>query len=475
MVLLLLTTACWPGSLARLGAGEGEGRPNVVLIMSDDQGWGDVSYRGHDRLRTPNLDSLAADGMRLDRFYSGAPVCSPTRGSMLTGRHPFRYGIFGANVGHLPSEEVTIAELVSREGYLTGHFGKWHLGTLSKTLVESNRGGPRGSKHYAPPGQHGFSEWFSTEAKTPTWDPMWKPRDGKNRKWWSPVLDKAQAETYGTNYWHNGQRVTSGLEGDDSTIILDRVIPFIEGAVKQETPFLAVIWFHAPHLPVVSGSKYTEQFADLTPYERHYFGCLTAMDEQVGRLRKALDRIDARNNTLIWFCSDNGPEGNSQAPGTTGGLRGRKRSLYEGGVRVPGIVCWPGRIEAGSRSVFPATTSDCLPTIAKLAGAILETRRPLDGIDLNGVFQGNLTTRSTPIGFETRGQAAWTSNRFKLVGRVTANNELDNLELYDLLKDPGEKSNIAASNTRRTVTMSRELQAWRASCRKSLAQYRSKE
>ncbi len=126
-------------------------RPNIVLMMADDQGWGDVGYRGHKVLQTPHLDRMAAEGVRLDRFYAAAPVCSPTRGSMLTGRHPFRYGIFGANVGHVPPAEVTIAELLSRAGYRTGHFGKWHLGTLTTTVVESNRGGPRGAKNYSIP------------------------------------------------------------------------------------------------------------------------------------------------------------------------------------------------------------------------------------------------------------------------------------------------------------------------------------
>ena len=342
--------------------------PNVVLMMSDDQGWGDASYHGHPRLRTPHLDQMTADGIRLDRFYAAAPICNPTRGSVLTGRHPYRYGIFYANVGHMPPSEVTIAELLAQEGYATGHLGKWHLGTLSTTVVESNRGGPRGKQHYSPPGLNGFSEWFSAEAKTPTWDLMWKPRGNKGSQWWRPVADRTATLPYGTNYWHNGKRATENLDKDDSRVIMDRVIPFIEQSVKQETSFLAVIWFHSPHLPVISGKKYTQPYSDLDPYVQQYYGCLAAMDEQVGRLRAKLDQLRVADNTIVWFCADNGPEGKSTAPGCTGGLCGRKRSLYEGGIRVPGIVCWPGTVKESTRSMVPVTTSDILPTLAAAAG-----------------------------------------------------------------------------------------------------------
>lgn len=464
-LLPLLVLLCVP-----VPAG-GEDPPNVILIMSDDQGWGDVSYRGHLRLKTPHLDSLAADGIRLDRFYSAAPVCSPTRGSMLTGRHPYRYGIFSANVGHLPPGEITIAELLAEQGYLTGHFGKWHLGTLTTTIVESNRGGPRGKKHLSLPGANGFSEWFSTEAKTPTWDPMWKPRETGGRKWWAPLTEMSDRAPYGTNYWHNGERATSGLEGDDSRVIMDRAIPFIENAAEQEKPFLAVIWFHAPHLPVVGGRKYTEPFADLDPFVQQYYGCLAAMDEQIGRLRTTLKTLELEKETVVWFCADNGPEGNSKAPGSTGGLRGRKRSLYEGGIRVPGIVCWPGHITPGSRSVVPASTSDCLPTIAAIVGAELDTGRPLDGIDIGRVLDGTLTQRPTPIGFEAAGKLAWVDNQFKLVATGMKNGTIGSVELYDLGKDAAETRNIATAHPDRVARMLQDLMAWRESCQKSLAEY----
>ncbi len=155
--------------------------------------------------------------------------------------------------------------------------------------------------------------------------------------------------------------VTENLRGADARIIMDRVIPFIRGAAGEGRPFFAVVWFHEPHLPVVAGPEYTAMYPDRSKYEQHYFGCITAMDEQAGRLRTELESLGVMEDTLLAFTSDNGPEGDERAPGSTGGLRGRKRSLFEGGIRVPGLVAWPGRIAPG-RTGFPASTSDYLPT-----------------------------------------------------------------------------------------------------------------
>ncbi len=223
-------------------------RPNIILCMADDQGWGDTGYNGHPVLATPNLDEMARAGIRFERFYAGAPVCSPTRGSCLTGRHPYRYGVTFANTGRLPLEEVSLAEAVKTRGYRTGHFGKWHLGTLTTTVKESNRGGPGSERLFSPPWKHGFVTCFSTEAKVPTWDPMKTP--GKNTP-------------FGTNYWNEaGERETSGLEGDDSRIIMDRALGFIRRAAREKQPFLAVIWFHTPHYPVLASPEHRRLYKD---------------------------------------------------------------------------------------------------------------------------------------------------------------------------------------------------------------------
>ncbi len=456
----------------------GHEKPNIVLMMADDLGWGDVGFNGNTTIKTPHLDAMAAAGMRFTRFYAAAPVCSPTRGSVLTGRHPYRYGVFSANVGHMPPRERTLAELLKEHGYATGHFGKWHLGTLTKTVRDSNRGGPKGAAHFSTPGQNGFETWFSTEAKVPTWDPMLRPKGVKRRTWWDPVANPQEADFYGTRYWENGREVSEGLRGDDSRIIMDRVIPFIRRAVERRQPFFAVVWFHAPHLPVVAGPKYTALYADHAKYAQHYFGCITAMDEQVGRLRAELRASGVHENTLLCFCADNGPEGKAgSAPGSAGPFRGRKRDLYEGGIRVPALVEWPARVKAGSVTDFPACTSDYLPTILEILG--IGDRRgpePLDGISLLAVLDGKPMARSRPMAFEHGRQIALIDNRYKIIREGIrrggdSDRELDptKFALFDLIEDPSERHDLSHKHpeiVRRMVTTLRE---WRESCRQSLA------
>ena len=194
-------------------------KPNIILVMCDDLGWGDVGFNGNKIIRTPHLDTMAKNSLRFERFYAAAPVCSPTRGSCITGRHPYRYGVYFANTGHMKTEELTLAELLKKHGYATGHFGKWHLGTLTKTETEANRGGPRGVKNFSPPQVNGFDVCFSTESKVPTWDPMLRPKNNKSKTWWDPAKDNMP---YGTAYWNEkGARVTENLRGDDSRVIMD--------------------------------------------------------------------------------------------------------------------------------------------------------------------------------------------------------------------------------------------------------------
>lgn len=445
--------------------------PNIVLIMADDLGWGDTGFNGNKTIRTPNLDAMAADGLRLTRFYAAAPVCSPTRGSCLTGRHPYRYGIFTANAGHMRPQELTLAELLKKHGYATGHFGKWHLGTLTKQLVESNRGGPRGAKHFSPPWQNGFDTCFSTEAKVPTWDPMWRPKGNRSGTWWDPVENAADATEYGTHYWSDGQLVKDNLRGDDSRVIMDRAIPFIRDAASRGKPFFAVIWFHTPHLPVVAGPKYTAMYSQHEKYQQHYFGCITAMDEQIGRLRDELDKLDVKQDTLITFCSDNGPEGNESAPGSAGGLRGRKRSLFEGGIRVPAVIVWPQRIRARSEADLPACTSDYLPTIVELLGAKPSDDRPMDGVSLLPLFDGKLKERPRPIGFQSGNQLALIDNHWKLIriGGKRKGKAEGEFMLFHLENDPGEKTDVADRHSEMVKRMSTELDQWQKSCAASLA------
>lgn len=499
---LLLPAACLSAAVlptARAAAAE---LPNVILVMSDDQGWGDTGYNGHPHLKTPHLDQMAKDGLRLNRWYAQAPVCSPTRGSCLTGRHPYRYGIPTANSGHMKTEELTLAELLRKFGYTTGHFGKWHLGTLSKTVVESNRGGPRSAAHYAPPEDHGFDENFSTEAKVPTWDPMLKPRTAKGRTWWDPVSNERDAMPYGTHYWSRGQMVSDNLRGDDSRVIMDRAVPFIRQAVAVKKPFFTVIWFHAPHLPVVAGPEYARMYSQFGRHEQHYLGCITALDEQVGRLRAELADLGVADQTMLWYSADNGPEGNDSAPGRTGGLRGRKRSLFEGGVRVPGLLVWPQRVQAGSVTDVPCVTSDYLPTILDVIGAKAADDRPLDGVSLLPLIDGHVTQRPRPIGFQSGSQRTLVDNRYKLVARAGVGGKRATKKakskkearaagqstrgkkpvesaadvnaaadskylLFDLVEDPAEKHDLSAAHPEIVRAMASTLESWLDSCKAS--------
>ena len=435
---------------------KGTARPNVILCMADDMGWGDTGFNGNKIIKTPSLDAMAEGGLRFTRSYSGAPVCSPTRGSCLTGRHPYRYGIFSANVGHMRKEEITLAEALKTQGYVTGHFGKWHLGTLLPDF--SGKGPKRKPKeNYMTPAMSGFDEWFSTEYAVATWDP-YDPANVHGRKFDVRAL-----------YWHNGKNVTEELKGDDSRIIMDRVVGFIRKAAKNKEPFFAVIWFHAPHLPVVAGTEYRTVYSQYSEDEQHYYGCITALDEQVGRLRKELHAAGIAGNTMVWFCSDNGPEGkdgkHGRTRGSAGPLRGRKRSLFEGGVRVPGLLEWPVRVKGGRVTDIPCCTSDYFPTVLDAVGFKMKGQpEPIDGVSLLPLIEGTMTKRPVPIGFESGRQVSLTDNRYKLISQ----NKGKSYMLFDLIEDPGETKDLSAEKPEILRTMKAALEQWRISCYESL-------
>ncbi|WP_198440151.1 sulfatase family protein [Pareuzebyella sediminis] len=435
--------------------------PNIILLMADDQGWGDTAYNGHPHLRTPNLDSMAANGAVFERFYAASAVCSPTRGSVMTGRHPLRYGICHANCGHIKAEEITLGEMARKTGYVTGHFGKWHLGTLTKDTVEANRGGrPKFDADYAPPWDHGFDVSFVTESKVPTWNPMITPPRS------SGDVNKSlkEGEPFNTAYWTGPrQMATENLEGDDSRVIMDRVIPFIENAVNEKKPFLSIIWFHTPHLPVLTGEVYRKPYNHLSEDQQHYYGVITAMDQQVGRLRKKLKSLGISEKTVVFYTSDNGPEGKSakgRTQGSTRGLKGRKRSLNEGGIRVPGIMEWPGKVKPGTRVKIPCFTSDYFPTVAHILGLDLkEYKRPFDGTDLLPIAQGEVKQRFKPLAFEFQDQLALIDNNYKIYSRDGG----ESFELYNLAFDSGEMINLATKDSGRLDKMVSIWRKWKIS------------
>ncbi|QZT37817.1 sulfatase-like hydrolase/transferase [Halosquirtibacter xylanolyticus] len=420
--------------------------PNVILIMADDLGYGDVGFNGNKIIQTPNLDALSKKGVTFTNFYAGGPVCSPTRGTCLTGRHYSRYGIYTANVGHLPKEEITLIDLLKDKGYETGHFGKWHLGTVVKGV--SSKGKKRKPVlNFSPPWHHGYDDAFVTESAVATWNPTVGKRYKKNE------------------YYHNGKRVTDNLDGDDSRVIMDRVLPFVDNAKKENKPFFSVVWFHAPHEPVVAGPEYKARYSQYSLGEQNYYGCVTALDDQVGRLIKHLEKIGELENTIICFCSDNGPEGRKRAgtrQGSTAGLRGRKRSLYCGGVGVPAFMVWPGTIKANTRSEYISSTLDYLPTLVDGLALNNIEDRPVDGVSLMSMFNGSSKTRPKPLPFMYKGKGAIIDNDLKF---VVLDGKLK--EVYNLREDRSEGNNIASQYPEKVSEMKAYLKDWNASCQNS--------
>jgi len=353
-------------------------------------------------------------------------------------------------------QEITLAEALKTQRYVTGHFGKWHLGTLTTTEKDSNRGGPKGAKHYSPPWDNGFDVCFSTEAKVPTWDPMKKP---------------GTDTPYGTSYWgQDGTKQIKNLDGDDSQVIMDRVIPFVRKAVDEGKPFFAVVWFHTPHLPVIAGPEYKKMYSQYSEDEQHYYGCVTAMDEQIGRLRNELRKLGIADSTMLWFCSDNGPEGKDgrrrRFRGSAGPFRGRKRSLLEGGVRVPALLEWPARVKSGQVTDVPCCTSDYYPTVLNVLGLKMRGQpEPIDGVSLLPLIEGKMTKRPVPIGFESRNQISLTDNRYKIYSKDGGQSYV----LFDLIEDPGETSDLATEKPKILHSMRAKLEQWRKSCKESLA------
>ncbi|YCM42990.1 sulfatase-like hydrolase/transferase [Verrucomicrobiaceae bacterium 227] len=435
-------------------------KPNILLVMADDLGWGDVGFNGHKVIKTPHLDDMAKNGLRFTRFYTASPLCSPTRGSCLTGRHPWRFGVLAAHTGGMRIAETTVAEAAKSEGYTTGFFGKWHLGWV-KPEERLTRG------HYSPPWHHGFQETFATTGAVPTWDPTVTPDWKSNAKVGEPFKG-------GMPYVQNGVEVSENMQGDDSRIIMDRALPFIQKSVAEKKPFLACIWFHTPHEPVVAGPEYRKLYPENGTLKQNYYGCITAMDEQIGRLRAELRNLGVAENTLILFTSDNGPSDSYTKKGiaSAGPFRGHKHTMYEGGLRVPAVVEWPGTIAPGTTTDSLTATVDYFPTVVELTGANLGSKAkiPLDGYSMVDLFKGQPFERPAPLFFGYRrlvsdidGQALIEA-RYKLLHRAKSGG---GYELYDLIDDPSEKTNLIKKKTDIAAAMKKRMAEYDESCRLS--------
>lgn len=472
IALLLVAVNNTPG-----WAADEKSRPNIVLVMSDDQGWGDVAYNGNDTVLTPELDRLASEGIRLDRFYAAAPVCSPTRGSVLTGRHPFRYGIEWAGLGHLPTEELTIAEILRDHGYATGHFGKWHVGELSRTVNQSYfEGDLADPEHYSPPWENGFDVSFSTESMMPTYNPYYHvggdygSENYRHLQRDEVALDqRSDGFRWRDNYWTGpGELVDEWLAGDDSKLITDRSLDFIDAQIDANKPFLAVVWYHTPHTPLVAGAKDRAPYSELPMEAQHWFGSLTAMDREIGRLRQHLQQRGVTDNTLFWFKSDNGPsyihDYNSAGP-----FSGKKATLKEGGIRVPSLIEWPAGLPAQRVINAPMSTSDILPTLLAAAAIPVPANAPeLDGENVLPLLRGDTDKRQRPIAFQSpiRGvkyeadrsslQYALSGDRYKLFSGDAGKS----WQLFDLEQDLAEAQDLAEQHPEIVSSMKEELMRW---------------
>ena len=406
-------------------------RPNIVLVMADDQGWGQTGYYNHPLLKTPHLDAMAENSLRFDRFYAAAPVCSPTRASVLTGRTNMRTGVNSHGYA-LRRQEKTIAQALKAAGYATGHFGKWHLNGMRGPGV------PIFADDSHNPGNFGFDEWLSV---TNFFD-----RD--------PIMSRKGEFTE--------------FEGDSSEIIVDEAMKFITSQVQAGNPFLTVIWYGTPHDPFWASDEDKAPFGELDRNSEHHHGELVAMDRSIGTLRKGLRDLKVAENTIFWFCSDNGGLPRIK-PDTTGGLRGNKSTVYEGGLRVPGIVEWPGHIEPRVTE-FPAVVMDIFPTVAEIVGLPDSAmQKPQDGISLTQLFKGEIGARQKPIPFQCFGNTVLLDNNMKLLHVGKNNQQPKKYELYDLATDPHETNNLYEATPDVAKLLTEQLRTLQGSIENSVA------
>jgi len=465
---------CLLGSLVVSSCGglQQQELPNIILIMVDDLGYGDVGYLGNDIVQTPHLDALAEQGIRFNRFYAAAPVCSPTRASCLTGRHPYRSGIPWAGRYALPSDEITIASVLKNYGYTTAHFGKWHVGGLSRQMDQSHF--PDGPTPYAPPWEHGFDVAFSTESMVPLYNPYYHVGGEYGSPDYRHVQNEpvALGQQTGGHPWKNlywtgpGQFVDENLEGSNAALIMDRALAFMEEQ-KEDNPFFTLVWFHTPHTPIVAGNEYRELYPGHTMEAQHWFGSITAMDEQIGRLFQSLVDWGVADETIVWFKSDNGPSyihGHNSA----GPLRGSKGELYEGGIRVPSVLHWPSQFPYPKEIDEPVSTSDLFFTVMAMAGVDHQTGMKIDGENVLPVIR-NGKSREGPIAFASplpnrlRPAFSQESEQFAIIDGHYKLISMDNgvtYQLYDLDKDIAESQDLAAELKDISASMQDKLENW---------------
>lgn len=413
------------GVPAALAAAQQTRAPNVILILTDDQGWWDAGVYGNSQIRTPNIDRLAREGVRFTHFYC-SPVCSPTRAALMTGRHYQRTGAVDTYCGRdtLDPAEVTLGQLLRDSGYRTACIGKWHLGRYMRYH----------------PNHRGFDEFFG---------------------FWQYGFINGYEDS--SELWDNKTPVEA--EGYVTDVLTDRAIRFIEAS--QSNPFFLYLAYNAPHSPFQVPDQYIEPYlkAGLPLREARIYGMLTCVDANVGRVVGTVDSAGLAKSTLIIYMSDNG----GVSTFYKGGLRGNKGTCYEGGVRVPFIARWPGQIRAGATVDAPVQHIDILPTICEFTKTSLPAGHKIDGASLSQLLRAGAGesphkyiysqwNRGRPVFESVRGsdelKASWSirdREGFKLHSSG---------EMFDLRADPGERTNVAPRHPEKAAEMRREFERW---------------
>ena len=438
--LMMIVATMIPGlcNLARAA----DQKPNIVYILSDDQGWKDVGYHGSD-IKTPNIDQLAATGTRLEQFYA-QPMCTPSRAALMTGRYPFRYGLQTAVIarGHtygLPTDEWLLPQALKEAGYYTAIVGKWHLGHADRKYWPRQRGfgyqyGPLIGEidYFTHEQQEGIVDWY---------------RDNKQLK----------------------------EPGYSTTLLGNDAVHLIQNHDTSKPLFL-YLTFNAPHTPYQAPQEYLDRYKNIADESRRdYAASITAMDDQIGRVLQALEKKGVRENTLIVFQSDNGGTRNKMFAGEratavipcdNGPYREGKGTLYEGGTRVIALVNWPGHIRSGATVDEMIHITDMYPTLTALAGASTSKSKPLDGMNLwETLSQGKPSPRTELVYNLEPYRAAIRRGDWKLVWHTTLPTKT---ELFNIAQDPSEKDNLAAQNPDKVLELQNRLNELAASAAKPL-------
>lgn len=410
--------------------------PNVVLILSDDQGYGDVRCYGAQDLRTPNLDALAGSGVRFTQFYSAAPICSPARAALLTGLYPQRAGLAdNAHAGTgLPPERTTLAEAFRNAGYRTAIFGKWHLGNVPEKS----------------PLKQGFDEFFGHKEGCIDNYSHFFYWAGPNRH----------------DLWRNDAE-----HHEDGAFFPDLAVReacrFI--GENRERPFFLYLPFNLPHYPLQAEERFRSMYSQLDDQRARYAAVVSSLDEKIGRIIETLDALELRENTIIVFMSDNGhsvEERTFGGGGSAGAYRGHKFTLWEGGIHVPCIVSWTGRVPESEVRDQPIISMDWFPTLANWCGIPLPDG-PLDGTDLAGlVAHGDMRAPARALHWMVQGQWAAREGNWKLIvnaletgadGRTAPR---ERPFLANLADDPGEQTDLAEQYPEKVARLTRLHEEW---------------